>query len=675
MANITGWTGNDTISGSTGADSMAGWGGNDSITANTGNDTAYGGAGNDTIRGADGNDLIYGDRDQANTWGYRVYDRNFTSANNQAFNIESGTLRGSGITSAFDVQSLALAARGTSGNPEDFGIILTSTFTATTAGTYRFATTSDDGSTLRLLNSRGNALNFSNQSGGTLAYMNNDFHQSATTRYGDVTLAAGQSYTIEIRYWENEGGNTLGATVTPPGGTATNLLGSSYIGSGTNTGNDSLFGDTGNDTLWGEAGNDSLYGGNDADLLYGGTGNDLLYGGTGEDTLFGGDGNDTLYGDAGNDSLEGDAGNDRLFGGADNDTLSGGQGRDSLSGDAGNDIIYGGTEEDTLLGGDGNDVLYGESGADSLSGDAGNDSLFGGDGDDSLFGGTGNDTLYGGTGQDVLFGGDDEDVFIADAGSIGDSIDGSEGGSDNDTLDLRYWGKSLTNIIYGGGNNESGTVQFLDSFGAVLGTMNFANIENVIPCFTPGSKILTARGEVPVETIRVGDQVVTQDHGLQTVRWAGHRRLAGWELAVQPDLNPVLIRQGALGHGLPLRDMMVSPQHRMLFSGMQAELLFGEAEVLVAATHLRLLDGVETASPDLGVTYIHLMFDSHEIICVDGAWTESFQPGDQTLSGLNSAQRNEVLTLFPALKSLPAKHYPAARITLKSHEARVLLAA
>lgn len=145
------------------------------------------------------------------------------------------------------------------------------------------------------------------------------------------------------------------------------------------------------------------------------------------------------------------------------------------------------------------------------------------------------------------------------------------------------------------------------------------------------------------------------------------------ELVVRPNLRPVQISRGALGPGLPNRDMMVSPQHRMLIEGAQPEMLFGEPEVLVAATHLCGRAGVSQVLAR-GITYIHLMFDQHEIVNADGCWTESFQPGGAVLDGMAEAQRDELLELFPELQDDP-RAYPAARPTLRRHEARVLLAA
>lgn len=102
-------------------------------------------------------------------------------------------------------------------------------------------------------------------------------------------------------------------------------------------------------------------------------------------------------------------------------------------------------------------------------------------------------------------------------------------------------------------------------------------------------------------------------------------------------------------------------------------MLFGEREVLVAAGHLEAMPGVQQLLTK-GITYVHLMFDQHEIVHSDGCWTESFQPGATVLSGMQDAQRDEVLELFPELGANPHS-YPAARPSLRAYEAKVMLSA
>ena len=193
--------------------------------------------------------------------------------------------------------------------------------------------------------------------------------------------------------------------------------------------------------------------------------------------------------------------------------------------------------------------------------------------------------------------------------------------------------------------------------------------ESVTPCFTPGTVIATPQGARAVETLQPGDKVLTRDNGLQEIRWIGSKRVGGRDLAAAPHLNPVLIRQGALGNGLPERDMRVSPNHRVLVASDRTALYFEEREVLVSAKHLVNHRGVHDV-PCTGITYIHFLFDRHEVVLSDGAWTESFQPGDRSLKGIGNAQRTEILELFPQLATREGvRRFPAARRVLSRHEA------
>jgi hypothetical protein len=371
-------------------------------------------------------------------------------------------------------------------------------------------------------------------------------------------------------------------------------------------------------------------------------------------------------------------------------TIIGGEGSDVIDSGIGDDLVYGGVAPGVTdvvnLPDAGGDLVVGNN-ADDLRGGVGSDTIFGLDDDDTIDGGldadfidagfdddlvtgaTGNDTIIGGEGADTLTGGGDRDSIIG--GNVGDVVDGSENGDDFDTLDLT--GAGPLRVIFDPTNAENGTVEFLDgTTGAVTGTMSFVNIENVIPCFTPGTLIATPRGEVSVENLRAGDRVITRDNGLQEIRWVGSRTLGWRDLNAAPHLKPVLVRQGSLGHGLPERDMLVSPNHRLLVANDRTALYFDEHEVLVAAKHLITGQGVH-AVESMGTTYIHFMFDRHEVVLSNGAWTESFQPGDMTLKGMGNAQRGEIFDLFPELKTdAGVENYGAARRTLKRHEAALL---
>ena len=196
---------------------------------------------------------------------------------------------------------------------------------------------------------------------------------------------------------------------------------------------------------------------------------------------------------------------------------------------------------------------------------------------------------------------------------------------------------------------------------------------NFVPCFTPGTLIATHRGEVKVEDLKPGDRVFTRDNGIQELRWVGVRNVSPAEMAAAPEFQPVLIRKGAIGNGLPDRDLLVSPNHRILITGPNAALFFEENEVLIAAKHMTMVEGIDQVDTD-SVTYIHLMFGRHEVILSNGTWTESFLPADYTLRSVGSEQRKEIYALFPELRELEnVEGWDAARRSLKRHEAELLL--
>ena len=183
-------------------------------------------------------------------------------------------------------------------------------------------------------------------------------------------------------------------------------------------------------------------------------------------------------------------------------------------------------------------------------------------------------------------------------------------------------------------------------------------------CFTRGTLIKTDQGEVAIEELAAGDMVLTMDHGYQPIRWIGSSKRAA-----KGDLAPILIRKGALGND---RDLRVSPQHRMLLQGWQAEMLFGEVEVLATAKSL-LNDHSILRDEGGAVEYFHMLFDTHEIIYAEGCPSESFHPGKQGWKALDQATRDEILTLFPQLADGNFNDYgPAARVSLKHKEGKLL---
>ncbi len=85
-----------------------------------------------------------------------------------------------------------------------------------------------------------------------------------------------------------------------------------------------------------------------------------------------------------------------------------------------------------------------------------------------------------------------------------------------------------------------------------------------VVCFLRGTLIETDQGPVAVEDLRAGMQVVSYDGGTKKLRLALSRVISAKEYEQNPNFHPVRIMAGALGAGLPKRDLLVSRQHRML---------------------------------------------------------------------------------------------------------------
>ncbi len=267
----------------------------------------------------------------------------------------------------------------------------------------------------------------------------------------------------------------------------------------------------------------------------------------------------------------------------------------------------------------------------------------------------------------------DDDNDIEAAG--GDSVNGLD-------VTQSYPGDTVTVNVPGVGNVtytgttfylSDGTQVFTPTDGQVLQegplvSTTFVNTQGPLDvgdlgptCFTPGVMIRMANGQRAVEQLQEGDLVKTLDHGVQPVR-----RVLRTEVRADGAFAPVRIKAGALGNP---RDLVVSQQHRILITGWRAELFYGETEVLVAAKHL-VNDDTIRIEPGARVTYIHLLFDRHELVWSDGVLTESFfaYADDAAEEG----PRAELFALYPELHEIAHPHL--ARPAMRAFEGALMLA-
>ena len=467
-----------------------------------------------------------------------------------------------------------------------------------------------------------------------------------------------------------------------------------YGGSGNNqfkggSGHDTMVGDGGDDEFFGDSGEDVINGGDGFDYMEGGADNDRLNGGASQDELFGGLGDDILDGGTSADSMVGGAGND-IYKVDNSDGLGGefylpeGKSFDDVEGDPdyiGDAVVENdgeGTDEvlssvDYTLGANVENLTLTRS--EDLSG-TGNEL------DNVINGNDGNNTLSGESGDDIMSGGIGNDTFIESGNDGADTI--SDFSTNDDFVDLSsFYNDTVVSAI-----NEAGGTQFGHGLGLLradhaadgrldgkfgdgeendysefIGGIDLSlqsegddvdgndlSFDNTnVACFSQGTLIRAQNGEVLIENLKPGDLVWTQDNGLQPVSWIGSQKLTGEELRKNPNVRPIRIKKGALGLELPSRDLVVSPQHRILISSKIANRMTQNSEVLIAAKFLTQIPGISTITDIEPVEYFHLMFETHQLIAAEGALAESFYLGSEAVKGLQPAARLELEFLFPRL--------------------------
>jgi hypothetical protein len=240
---------------------------------------------------------------------------------------------------------------------------------------------------------------------------------------------------------------------------------------------------------------------------------------------------------------------------------------------------------------------------------------------------------------------------------IGDAIDWR--GEEYTLLGTTTYG-----VVLGGTGYYAGSFWLVSSVsyagGNGLNALNTVDPYNY--CFIGGTMIATPAGEVPVEYLKRGDMVLTEDGREVPVKWIGEQRVKNWMFTLETQV-PVCISKGALGDGVPHTDLYVSADHGILIDG-----LVINASALVNGNTVRFAPMAEMP-PEF--TYYHIETKNHDVVLANGLAAETFIDAAGRTAFDNHA---EYLELYGAERVIPEMDRPrisSARLLPDAIKARI----
>ncbi|WP_086650654.1 Hint domain-containing protein [Acetobacter cibinongensis] len=185
-----------------------------------------------------------------------------------------------------------------------------------------------------------------------------------------------------------------------------------------------------------------------------------------------------------------------------------------------------------------------------------------------------------------------------------------------DVTSVTYPDADHVKLTLAGGASVTLNIIGAEAAGYTLGADSDGDLVYEV-CFLADSLIKTPTGDCAVQTLRLGDDVVTYDNGQESVQkvvWAGQTRAT-----VRPHLPmdeagyPVRILKNAIAEGVPYKDMLITAEHCLYFDGK-----FVPARMLVNGRSVFYDTSITTYD------YYHIETATHSVIMADGMLTESY---------------------------------------------------
>lgn len=183
--------------------------------------------------------------------------------------------------------------------------------------------------------------------------------------------------------------------------------------------------------------------------------------------------------------------------------------------------------------------------------------------------------------------------------------------------------------------------------------------ETIPVCFLAGTLIATPRGDRMIQSLAAGDPITLADGRSMPVKWIG-RMTVPLNRFNRATGTPILIRAGALGDGLPRRDLYTSYHHAFALDGVLviAGLLVNGSSIVQC-----------TDWPQEQVTYYQVEVEGHELMLAEGSAVETFGEEGENRSSFDNA--DEFHALYP--HAMPAMPMPLGRVVARRQLPRAVL--
>ncbi len=84
-----------------------------------------------------------------------------------------------------------------------------------------------------------------------------------------------------------------------------------------------------------------------------------------------------------------------------------------------------------------------------------------------------------------------------------------------------------------------------------------------LPGFCGAARVGTAFGDLPIEALRLRDEIRTSAGSMVRVKWIDKVHLDAGFINKHPDCHPIRIAANSLGRGRPMKDMLVAPRQEL----------------------------------------------------------------------------------------------------------------